>query len=124
VKALNIACFVHDPKTGTPYSRDPRAIARKAQKYLMSTGIGDTAYFAPEAEFYIFDDVRFETKPQSSYFHLDSHGASWNTGREEGGGNQGYKTPSREGTSRWLPPTTLMIFATTSWFIWRMRTGS
>ena len=97
VKALNIACFVHDPKTGTPYSRDPRAIARKAQKYLVSTGIGDTAYFAPEAEFYIFDDVRFETKPQSSYFHLDSHGASWNTGREEEGGNLGYKTPSQGG---------------------------
>lgn len=97
VKALNIACFVHDPKTGQPYSRDPRAIARKAQRYLASTGIGDTAYFAPEAEFYVFDDVRFGTSANSSFFHLDSHGAAWNASREEEGGNKGYKTPYQGG---------------------------
>lgn len=97
VKALNIACFVHDPKTGAPYSRDPRAIARKAERYLSETGIGDTAYFAPEAEFYVFDDVRYGTTPNASFFHLDSHGAAWNTAREEEGGNKAYKTPHQGG---------------------------
>ena len=61
-KTLNINFFVHDPLTNEPYSRDPRNIARKAEDYLKSTGIADTAFFAPEAEFYVFDDVRFETK--------------------------------------------------------------
>jgi glutamine synthetase len=61
-KTLVINFFVHDPLTGEAYSRDPRNIARKAQEYLKSTGIADTAFFAPEAEFYVFDDVRFETK--------------------------------------------------------------
>ncbi len=97
VKALNINCFVHDPKSGTAYSRDPRAIARKAQQYLVSTGIGDTAYFAPEAEFYVFDDVRYGTGPNESFFHLDSEGAAWNADREEEGGNRGYKTPHQGG---------------------------
>lgn len=97
VKAINIACFVHDPLSGDPYSRDPRAIARKAQRYLQKTGIGDTAYFAPEAEFYVFDDARYGTTPNESFFHLDSHGAAWNTAREEEGGNQAYKTPHQGG---------------------------
>ena len=60
-KTLNLTFFVHDPLTGEPYSRDPRNIARKAQDYLRGTGIADTAYFGPEAEFYIFDSARFET---------------------------------------------------------------
>ena len=63
-KTLCINFFVHDPLTKEPYSRDPRNIARKAEAYLASTGIGDTAFFAPEAEFYVFDDVRFETKAE------------------------------------------------------------
>ena len=61
-KTLVVNFFIHDPITGEAYSRDPRNIARKAMAYLSSTGIGDTAYFAPEAEFYVFDSVRFETK--------------------------------------------------------------
>ena len=60
-KTLNLTFFVHDPLTGAPYSRDPRNIARKAQDYLRGTGIGDTAFFGPEAEFYIFDSARFST---------------------------------------------------------------
>ena len=73
-KTLVVNFFIHDPITGEAYSRDPRNIARKAMAYLASTGIGDTAYFAPEAEFYVFDNVRFETKPNAGYYEIDSVG--------------------------------------------------
>ena len=66
-KTLNITMFIVDPYTDEPYSRDPRQIAAKAEAYLKSTGIADTAFFAPEAEFYIFDDIRFHTSQSSSY---------------------------------------------------------
>ena len=96
-KTLIINFFVHDPLTKEPYSRDPRNIARKAESYLASTGIGDTAYFAPEAEFYMFDDVRFETKQQTGYYAIDSVAGAWNTGRIEDGGNRGYKVRYKGG---------------------------
>ncbi|WP_099333180.1 type I glutamate--ammonia ligase [Actinomyces minihominis] len=96
-KALNVACFVFDPATGEHYSRDPRVVAFRAEQYLRDSGIADTAYFAPEAEFYIFDDVRYESKPNSAFFHLDSAGAEWNKGRKEEGGNLGYKTRHKGG---------------------------
>ena len=86
-KTLCINFFVHDPLTKEPYSRDPRNIARKAENYLASTGIGDTAFFAPEAEFYVFDDVRFETKQNTGYYSIDSVAGAWNTGRVEDGIN-------------------------------------
>ena len=96
-KTLIVNFFIHDPLTGEAYSRDPRNIARKAQAYLKSTGIGDTAYFAPEAEFYIFDSVRFETSSNAGYYHIDSVAAAWNTGRVEEGGNLGYKVKYKGG---------------------------
>lgn len=96
-KTLALNFFVHDPLTKEPYSRDPRNIARKAEAYLASTGIGDTAFFAPEAEFYIFDDVRFETKSNSGYYSIDSEAGAWNTGRVEDGGNRGYKVRYKGG---------------------------
>ncbi|MPZ60877.1 MAG: type I glutamate--ammonia ligase [Propionibacteriales bacterium] len=96
-KTLIINFFVHDPLTGEGYSRDPRNIARKAEAYLKSSNVGDTAFFGPEAEFYIFDDVRFETSAQAGYYHLDSVEAAWNTGREEDGGNLGYKPRYKQG---------------------------
>ena len=96
-KTLVVNFFIHDPLTGEAYSRDPRNIARKAQEYLKSTGIGDTAYFAPEAEFYVFDDVRFETKQNTGYYSIDSIAGAWNTGREEDGGNRGYKVKYKGG---------------------------
>ncbi len=96
-KTLVINFFVHDPLTGEAYSRDPRNIARKAQEYLKSTGIADTAFFAPEAEFYVFDDVRFETKQNSGYYSIDSVAGAWNTGRVEDGGNRGYKVRYKGG---------------------------
>jgi glutamine synthetase len=96
-KTLVVNFFIHDPLTGEAYSRDPRNIARKAQAYLKSTGVGDTAYFAPEAEFYVFDDVRFETKQNTGYYSIDSIAGAWNTGREEDGGNRGYKVKYKGG---------------------------
>lgn len=88
---------IYNPRNGEIYGRDPRQVARKAEKYLSSTGIADTAYFAPEAEFYIFDDVRYEVSQNSSFYSLDSEEGAWNSGRTEEGGNLGYKTPFKGG---------------------------
>jgi glutamine synthetase len=96
-KTLNLTFFVHDPLTGEPYSRDPRNIARKAEDYLRGTGIADTAFFGPEAEFYIFDSARFSTGANEGYYHIDSIEGAWNTGREEDGGNLGYKPRYKAG---------------------------
>src|SRR5215210_3854551 len=96
-KTLNLNFSIVDPYTDEPYSRDPRQVAAKAEAYLRSTGIADTAFFAPEAEFYIFDDVRFETKQNASYYYIDSIEGAWNTGRVEDGGNLGHKTPYKGG---------------------------
>ncbi|HEY1914262.1 MAG TPA: type I glutamate--ammonia ligase [Streptosporangiaceae bacterium] len=96
-KTLNMTFFVHDPLTGEPYTRDPRNIARKAQEYLRGTGIADTVYFGPEAEFYIFDSARFQTSASSGYYYIDSIEGAWNTGREEPGGNLAYKPPFKGG---------------------------
>src|SRR5690606_17494863 len=86
-----------DPRNGEQYSKDPRQVAKKAEKYLASTGIADTAFFAPEAEFYIFDDVRYEVTPGKSFYSIDSEEAAWNSGREEVGGNLGNKTQYKGG---------------------------
>jgi len=94
---LNINFFIHDPITGEQYSRDPRNVAKKAEAYLASSGIADTAYFGPEAEFYVFDDVRFETKQNKSFYEIDSEAGAWNTGRVEEGGNRGYKVRYKGG---------------------------
>ncbi|GAA5046800.1 glutamine synthetase [Thermocatellispora tengchongensis] len=102
-KTLNINFFVHDPLTGEAYSRDPRNVARKAEEYLKGTGIADTAYFGPEAEFYIFDDVRFETKQNAGYYYIDSIEGAWNTGKATEGGNLGYK-PRYKGGYFPVPP--------------------
>jgi glutamine synthetase len=95
-KTLNINCFVHDPVTHEPYSRDPRHIARKAEQYLVSTGIADTAYFGPEAEFFIFDDVQYGTGVNYSGYRVDSVEGHWNTDSEEMP-NLGYKLRPQEG---------------------------
>ena len=88
-KTLNIFCHVHDPITGEAYSRDPRNVARKAEAYLKSTGIADTSFMGPEAEFFIFDDVRFDSGNNGSFYEVDSIEGAWNTGRDEPGGNLG-----------------------------------
>ena len=96
-KTLALNFSIVDPFTDEPYSRDPRNIASKAEAYLTGSGIADTAYFGPEAEFYVFDDVRFETKQNAGYYYIDSVEAAWNTGRQEEGGNRGYKTRYKGG---------------------------
>lgn len=96
-KTLVLNFHIVDPYTDEPYTRDPRQVAAKAEAYLRSTGIADTAFFAPEAEFYIFDDVRFETKQNAAFYSIDSIEAAWNTGRVEEGGNLGHKTPYKGG---------------------------
>ncbi|MFF4338533.1 type I glutamate--ammonia ligase [Kitasatospora sp. NPDC001540] len=95
-KHLNINFFIQDPITGEAYSRDPRNVARKAEAYLASSGIADTAYFGPEAEFYVFDSVRFETSANASYYHIDSVAGAWNTGSAEGD-VRGYKVKYKGG---------------------------
>jgi glutamine synthetase len=95
-KTLNINCFVQDPVTGESYSRDPRYVARKAEDFVTSTGLADTAYFGPEAEFFIFDDVRFGQDEHSAFYSVDSVEAAWNTARDEGP-NLGYKPRYKEG---------------------------
>ena len=94
---LIINAFVKDPLTGEHYSRDPRYVARKAQDYLTGTGIADTAYFGPEAEFYIFDSIRFDQNQHSSYHYIGAVEGVWNSGAEEGGKNLGYKPRYKEG---------------------------
>lgn len=93
---LNIMCNVNTPD-GNRYDRDPRGIAQKAEQYLQSTGIGTTAFFAPESEFFIFDDVRYESSMNTSFYSVDSEEAAWNTGRKEEGGNLGFKIGVKRG---------------------------
>ncbi|GAA1526494.1 glutamine synthetase [Microbacterium ginsengiterrae] len=96
-KTLIMVFDIYNPRTGEIYTKDPRQVAKNAEKYLASTGIADTAFFAPEAEFYVFDDVRYEVTAGKSFYSVDSEEAAWNTGRKEEGGNLGNKTPYKGG---------------------------
>jgi glutamine synthetase len=96
VPTLVLIGNIVDPITREPYSRDPRNIAKKAEAYLKSTGIGDTAFFGPEAEFFIFDSIRFESARHASYYEVDSIEGIWNSARDEDP-NLGYKVRHKEG---------------------------
>ena len=100
---LSLICDIVDAVTREPYTRDPRYIARKAEQYLKQTGIGDTAFFGPEPEFFIFDDIRFAEAPNQSFFAIDSSEGRWNTGSKEYGPNLGYK-PAHKGGYFPAPP--------------------
>jgi len=102
-KTLVMICNICDPVTGEDYTRDPRNIARKAEKYLQSLGMADTAYFGPEAEFFIFDDIRFDQNEHEGYYFIDSVEGQWNSGRVENP-NLGYKPRYKEGYFP-VPPT-------------------
>lgn len=104
---MSLICDIADPITKEDYSRDPRAVARKAEGYLKSTGIGDTAYFGPEPEFFIFDDVRFDQNEHEAYYHVDSTEGRWNTGRDEAP-NLGYKPRYKEGYFPVAPTDSMM----------------
>ncbi|MEJ2366876.1 MAG: type I glutamate--ammonia ligase [Acidobacteriota bacterium] len=100
---LTMICNIMDPVTHEPYNRDPRNIALKATQFLLSTGIADTAYFGCEAEFFVFDDIRFDQNAQAGYYFVDSTEGRWNSGREENP-NLGYKPRYKEGYFP-VPPT-------------------
>ena len=104
---LSLICNVVDPITREPYSRDPRLIAQKAERYLKSTGIADTVFFGPEAEFFVFDDVRFDVQPNHSFFAIDSAEGKWNSGRDEMP-NLGYKINYKGGYFPVSPTDTLV----------------
>jgi glutamine synthetase len=93
---LVLICNIFDPITKEAYSRDPRHIAQKAENYLKSSGLGDTAFIGPEAEFFIFDDIRFESGRNRAFYEIDSIEGIWNTGRDECP-NLGYKPRHKEG---------------------------
>jgi glutamine synthetase len=95
-KTLVLIGNIVDPVTRESYTRDPRFIAQKAENYLKSSGIGDTVYIGPEAEFFIFDNIRFESSRNMSFYEIDSIEGNWNTGREEDP-NLGYKPRHKEG---------------------------
>ncbi|MDQ3622779.1 MAG: type I glutamate--ammonia ligase [Verrucomicrobiota bacterium] len=106
IPTLSLICSIFDPITKEKYERDPRSIAENAIAYLQSTGIGDTAYFAPEAEFFIFDDVRYELNSNGCFYSIDSGEGAWNSGSEEFP-NLGYKLRHKEGYFPVPPADTL-----------------
>ncbi|TCO82747.1 L-glutamine synthetase [Plasticicumulans lactativorans] len=100
---INITCDVIEPATMQGYERDPRSLARRAEAYLKSTGIADTAYFGPENEFFIFDDVRFSTEMGRVSYTIDSEEAAWNTNKQYADGNIGHR-PGVKGGYFPVPP--------------------
>ncbi len=108
IPTLSLICDVVDPITHEPYSRDPRHIARKAEEYLKKTGIADASYWGPEAEFFIFDSVRFDQNQYSGYYFIDSDEGIWNSGKE--GANLGHRPRWKEGYFPVAPADQLQDF--------------
>lgn len=102
-KTLNIRCDIIEPSSMSGYERDPRSIAKRAEAYLKETGIGDTAYFGPENEFFVFDDVRFSTEARGTFFEIDSEEAAWNSDKAYDSGNMGHR-PGMKGGYFPVPP--------------------
>jgi len=100
---LNITCDIVEPSTGQGYERDPRSVANRAEAYLKSTGIADTAYFGPEPEFFILDDVRWGTTMSGSFYKIDSEESEWNSGKVYEDGNTGHR-PGVKGGYFPVPP--------------------
>jgi glutamine synthetase len=109
VPTLSLVCDIVDPVTRGPYSRDPRHVARKAEQYLVKSGIADTSYWGPECEFYVFNDIRFHQDSHSGYYFIDSDEGIWNSGTggvtpSTNGRNLGYRPRYKEGYFP-VPPT-------------------
>ena len=103
VPTISLICDVRDPVTGKSYSRDPRYVAKKAEAYLKDSGIGDTSYFGPELEFFIFHSIRFDQNSHEGYYFIDSKKASGTPVTDEGN-NLGYRPRYKEGYFP-VPPT-------------------
>ena len=97
VPTMALVCDVVDPVTGHRYSRDPRYVAYKAEEYLVKSGIATTSYWGPEAEFYIFNSVRFDQNAHEGYYHIDSEEGIWNSGSNGGQPNMGHRPRHKEG---------------------------
>ena len=108
VNTLSIICDIEDPITREPYDRSPRGIAKKAQEYLKSTGFADTAYFGPESEFFIFDDVRYASDDHHSFYAVDSEEGAWGTAGDDGFSNLAYKIRNKGGYMPVPPSDKLM----------------
>ena len=102
-RTVAVHCSIIEPDTGLPYARDPRSTAQRAEAYLSESGIADTACFGPEAEFYLFDDVRFDVSMNRVSFEVDAVDAAWNSNRRYEGGNLGHR-PATKGGYMPLPP--------------------
>lgn len=96
-KTVKVFCDIYDPSTGTAYNCDPRHIAKAAEKYLKKSGLGDTSYFGPEAEFFIFEDVRFATEQNNVFYEIDSREGPYNSGRAYPDGNMGHRPATKGG---------------------------
>ncbi len=107
IPTLVVICNIQDPVTGEDYTRDPRNIARKAVRYMESTGLADTAYYGPEAEFFVFDNVQYDAQPNQCYYSVDSVEGIWNSGSDEGP-NLGHKLRYKEGYFPCPPSDSLM----------------
>jgi glutamine synthetase len=108
---LSMFCDIYDPISRKPYARDPRGVARRAEEFLIESGIATQSFFGPEAEFFVFDGVRFDQNQHSSYYFIDSAEGAWNTGREEKP-NLGYKVRYKEGYFPCPPTDSLQEFRT------------
>ena len=102
-KTMILRCDIIEPATGQGYERDPRSLAKRAEAYLKSTGIADTAFFGPEPEFFIFDDVRHGQEMRGGFYQIDSEEGAWNTGKKIEGGNTGHR-PTVKGGYFPVPP--------------------
>jgi glutamine synthetase len=110
VPTLSLTCNVVDPVTRENYSRDPRWVAMKAERHLVETGIATVSYWGPEAEFYIFDSVRYDSREQESYYHIDSEEGIWNSGRDGGRPNLGHRPRFKQGYFPAAPVDTFQDF--------------
>ncbi len=102
-KTLNVSCDILEPATMQPYNRCPRSLAKRAEAYLKASGVGDTAYFGPEPEFFVFDSVRFGNDISGAFFEIDADEAAWNTSKEYEEGNHGHR-PRVKGGYFPVPP--------------------
>ncbi|MEJ2509900.1 MAG: glutamine synthetase beta-grasp domain-containing protein, partial [Gammaproteobacteria bacterium] len=100
---LNLRCDIIEPSTGQGYERDPRTVAKRAEAYLKSTGIADTAFFGPEPEFFVLDDVRWGAEMHGAFYKIDSEEAGWNSERVFEDGNIGHR-PGIKGGYFPVPP--------------------